>query len=436
VSSGLLLEGGFTLTLDENDTAGLLSVAIEDGIIAAVGAADKLRAQYPTTERVDCSQCVILPGLINAHLHPEALVLKGIVEEMDLHDWSTARRFNRALILLGLPEMRWVQRAAVRASLADALLSGTTCVATYGVTPGADEVTAEALAEFGMHGHVTIRDATFQPVTTGPAHALMPPRMYRLHAEEALTHGELNAAATAHARGERIVMHAAETLHRISLAQAHFGTTTVRLLERYGLLSPRMLLSHAVHVDDEESHLLAERGVHLVASPAAELKLADGFAPVVDYLARGIAVALGTDSAICNNGNDMFIECRVLGLAQKARFGAAALPASQVLRCATGHGAHALGEGSLRGAIKPGFIADLAILDAANARLQPLVHRNDFSNVAANVVYAATGQDVRDVMSGGRWLVRGKRLQAGDAEALWTDLAAAAAHLHDRLDMN
>src|SRR5690606_21315640 len=157
-------------------------------------------------------------------------------------------------------------------------------------TVGADEAAAATLRAFGMRGHVTIRDVEFRPAAGDdgaavvPAYQLDPPRMYRLHAEEALTTAELEAAASAHAGGERIVMHAAETRHRIELVRSAFGLTTVRLLDHYGLLSGRMLLSHAVHVDEEERAMLARSGACIIASPAAEMKLADGIAPITAYL--------------------------------------------------------------------------------------------------------------------------------------------------------
>jgi 5-methylthioadenosine/S-adenosylhomocysteine deaminase len=257
--------------------------------------------------------------------------------------------------------------------------------------------------------------------------------MYRLHAEEALTSDELEAAAAAHARGERLVMHAAETQYRIILASMQFGLTTIRLLERYGLLSERMLLSHAVHLDEQERTLLAERRVAVISSPTAEMKLADGIAPIHDYLGRGVTVALGTDSAICNNSSDMLLECRQLGLSQKVSVGPEALSAEQILRCATGGGARALGEAAERGVIAPGLVADLILLDARTPRLQPLVHQPRFSNVAANVVYAATGQDVTDVMIGGSWAVRDRQLLTGDAAAIVHELERAAHSLYARI---
>jgi len=426
----LLLEGALVLTLDDEGTAGHLSVAVEAGRIAAVGPQAELRQRFPRAERRDCTGRILLPGLVNAHLHPELHVLKGAVEELNLHDWDDAEHFDDALALLSSPEGAWIQRAGIRAALADCLLTGTTCVAAYGVTVGADEVTAREMVELGLRGAVTVRDVEFAPVDTP---AGMPPRIYRLHAEEALTTAELEAAARAHERGERIVMHAAETQHRIRLVREMFGTTTVRLLERYGLLSPRMLLSHALYVDEEEQALMAERGAIVISSPTAEMKLSDGIAPITEYLARDIIVALGTDTAVCNNSNDLFLEMRQLGLVQKLRYGADAMPAEQILCAATRNGAHALGVEGEFGTIAEGASADLILVDTANPRLQPLVHRNGYSNVVANLVYAATGQDVTDVMIAGRWIVQERRLLTADGPAIWQELARAAAHLYDRI---
>ena len=426
----LLLEGALVLTLDDEGTAGDLSVAVEAGRIAAVGPKEELRRRFPRAERKDCSGHILLPGLVNAHLHPELHVLKGAVEELNLHDWDDAEHFDDALALLSSPEGAWIQRAGIRAALADCLLTGTTCVAAYGVTVGADEVTAREMVELGLRGVVTVRDVHFAPVDTPPG---MPSRIYRLHAEEALTTAELEAAARAHERGERIIMHAAETQYRIRLVRERFGTTTIRLLERYGLLSPRMLLSHALYVDEEEQALVAERGAAVISSPAAEMKLSDGIAPIAEYLARGVTVALGTDTAVCNNSNDLFLEMRQLGLVQKLRYGADAMPAEQILRAAARGGAQALGAAGEFGVIAEGASADLILVDTANPRLQPLVHRDGYSNVVANLVYAATGQDVTDVMIAGRWVVQDRRLLTADAPAIWQELERAAVHLYDRI---
>jgi 5-methylthioadenosine/S-adenosylhomocysteine deaminase len=149
-------------------------------------------------------------------------------------------------------------------------------------------------------------------------------------------------------------------------------------------------------------------------------------------LERGVNVALGTDAAICNNSSDMLLECRQLGLLHKLVNGARVLPAERILRCATDGGARALGMADLTGGLTPGRAADLILVDTANARMQPLVHGTDFSNVSANLVYAATGQDVTDVMVGGRWLVLDRCHVTLDAAQVAAGLAREARALYDR----
>jgi 5-methylthioadenosine/S-adenosylhomocysteine deaminase len=431
-----LLEDAYVLTCDDASTRGELAVAVADERIAAVGPAATLRRRFPRAQRVRCRGRVLLPGLVNAHLHPDLHMLKGELEELGLHDWVGARRFNAAVAFLDTAEGRPLQRAAIRASFAEAVLGGTTCVGAYGVTDGAEALCEEAFSELGLRGHVTIRDVSFPQLATPPLAEVNGPRariMYRLHAEERLDEAELQAAAVAHARGERLVMHAAETAHRVHLSRQHFGATTVRLLHRRGLLSPRMLLSHAVHIDAEEIDLIARHGAPVVVSPAAEMKLSDGVPPVVELLRQGVPVALGTDAAVCNNGTDMFLEMKLLGLAQKLRYGAASMPAEQILLMATRHGAAALGEADVYGALVEGMAADLILVDANSLRMQPLVTDPARPNVAANLVYAATAADVTDVMIAGRWIVRRRRLLTASARTIARELDDAARRLHELL---
>jgi cytosine/adenosine deaminase-related metal-dependent hydrolase len=424
----LILNNAYLLTLDEKSTEGWLSIAVADGVVAGVGTAAQLHARFPQAEMHSCRDRIIMPGLINAHLHPELIILKGLVEELDLHAWTDHDHFDPALAMLSAPTHRALLRAAIRASLADCLLTGTTCIATYGVTNGAEDICAAELRNFGLRGQITIRDVEFKPVPPVPDVA----HMFRLHAEEALNATELEGAAATLRRGDRLVMHAAETEHRLRLCIEQFGVSTIRLLHRYGLLTERTLLSHAIYVDTEERGLLARHGVPIVSSPTAEMKLADGIAPIVEYLADGITVALGTDCAICNNSSDMFLEMRQLGLVQKLRYGAHSISAEQILRTATVGGAQALGLTQL-GSVQEGWSADLIFVDTRNARLQPMVARGEYNNVAANLVFAATGQDVTDVMVGGEWLVRDRRLLQADPDSIWKELAEAADVLHERI---
>ncbi|HEX6589670.1 MAG TPA: amidohydrolase family protein [Longimicrobiales bacterium] len=434
----MLLAGGLVVPLDRAGTRpAAYDVLIRDGRVAALFPRDAGPGEHPDAAArraapdapvVDCSGRIILPGLVNAHLHPELHLVRGLVEGLSLHEWPACVPLQRALDALEDPATESIQRAAVRAALAECALAGASTIVCYGVSPRVDAIAAQELAALGLNGWTTIRDVAFAPRARAAR-----PHMYRIHAEEALDEAELRAAAVAHERGEWLIMHVAETRERVAIARRTFGTTPIRLLGRYGLLSPRVLLSHAVYVDDEEIDLIAEAGAAVLASPVAESKLADGLAPVAAMHRAGVRVALGTDAAVCNNSCDLLLEARMLGLLQRLDNGAATLPAERLLRFATVEGAAVLDSPAAAG-IAPGAPADLVLLDATAPHMLPLVHRPELSNLFANIVFSGTGRDVTDLMVEGRWVVRERRLVAGDVARIGADLASAAEELIQRTE--
>lgn len=429
----MLLEGGLVVPLNRAATRPeAYDVLIRDGRIASLTPCrpndSEPRSPKPDVEIIDCRGRIILPGFVNAHLHPELHLVRGLVEDLSLHEWPACVPLQRALDALDDPTTESIQRAAVRASLAECALAGATNVVCYGVSPRIEEIASEELVALGLGGWVTIRDVDFVARERGAR-----PHMYRIHAEEALTDAELRAAAVAHERGDWLVMHVAETRERVDLSRRIFGVTPIRLLARYGLLSPRVLLSHAVHVDDDELDLIADAGAPVLASPVAEAKLADGLAAVAAMHRRGIPIALGTDAAVCNNSCDLLLEARMLGLLQRLDNGAATLPAETLLRFATVAGAAVLDSPAGAG-IAPDAPADLVLFDATAPHMLPLVNRPELSNVLANIVFSGTGRDVTDVMVEGRWVVRERRLVAGDVDRIGADLACAAEELIERTE--
>jgi len=425
-----LLLGGLVVPCDGSDPA-RRDVLLDGDRIAALEPAGSERLDGTDAERIHATDRIVLPGLVDAHVHPELILLRGLMEGMSLHDWDDFHLLHDARDWLASDEGLETMRVATRAALAESLLAGVTTVGTYGLTQGMDAVAAECMHELGLRGWTTVRDASFTPLPD----ALPRPHMYRLHAEEALTDAELRAAAGAHQRGEWLVMHVAETETRVRLTRERFGTSPIRLLARYGLLSPRVLLSHAVHLEDEEVRMIADAGAPVVASPSAEMKLGDGIAPVRALLEAGATVALGTDAAVCNNGADLLLEARHLGLLQGLRGAAGRLSPQSLLDAATHGGAVALARpgDAPAGRLAVGAAADLTLLDARAPALQPLLESPRHGNVVANVVYSATGRDCTDVMVAGEWRVRERKLLGHDHDALVRDLTVCA---HRMLEHN
>src|SRR5260370_42657708 len=121
-------------------------------------------------------------------------------------------------------------------------------------------------------------------------------------------------------------------------------TTPFRSPARLGVLGPRLVAAHAVHMTPEEIATLAHHGASVAHCPSSNLKLASGLAPVAAMIARGVNVGIGTDGAASNNRLDLFQEMRTAALLAKAvGEDAQAMPAHQALAAATLNGARALG---------------------------------------------------------------------------------------------
>ncbi len=176
-----------------------------------------------------------------------------------------------------------------------------------------------------------------------------------------------------------------------------------------GLISPGLVAVHMTQLEAEEIARFADAGAHVVHCPESNLKLASGFCPVAELAAAGVNVCLGTDGAASNNDLDMLGEMRTAALLGKgAARDARALPAFEVLRMATIHGARALGLGAITGSIEAGKAADLVAVDLSRTATSPTYHP------VSQLVYAACRDQVSDVWVGGRQLLRDTQLTTLD----------------------
>jgi 5-methylthioadenosine/S-adenosylhomocysteine deaminase len=194
--------------------------------------------------------------------------------------------------------------------------------------------------------------------------------------------------------------HVHETDEEIAQSLTQHGCRPLARLERLGLVSERLIAVHAVHLDDAEIALLAERGASIAHCPASNLKLGSGIAPIARASAAGINLAFGTDGAASNNRVDMLSELRLAALLAKGGAGdASVLAAATALEAATLGGARALGLQHRIGSLEAGKEADVVAFDLSPPETQPLY------DVVSHLVYSAGREQVSDVWVAGRRVV-------------------------------
>jgi 5-methylthioadenosine/S-adenosylhomocysteine deaminase len=435
----LLLEADFVLTMNgSNEVIENGAVCVEGDAIAAVGAADPLRARYPDARRMSFPRRLLMPGLINAHCHSG--LLRGTAEGLPLWDW----------LRLFIDPMHRVLRpgeaeAASWLCYAEAVLSGTTTVVDMWRFMDGSARAASAIgnrvvmvpyvgARQGYDYFDTLDDnerliETWQ----GKANGRIMPWVGLEHFFYADEAGYARAIALAQRYRTGFHTHSNESADDVREMDKRYGLRPIELLERHGLLeADRVLLAHCIWLNDTELDILARHRVGVAHNPTSNMKLASGAAPVDLMLQAGIAVGLGSDGEKENNNLDLFEEMKFASLLAKfSRMNAAALDSWDVLRMATHGGARALGLESVIGSLEPAKKADIIAVRLDTPRMTPIV-TGELFNLHHNLVHAAQGGDVDMTMIDGAVVVEGGALKTANLHALIADAQAAVPGLFER----
>jgi len=193
----------------------------------------------------------------------------------------------------------------------------------------------------------------------------------------------------------RIHIHVLATEDELNLMKKKYGMCSIKLLESIDFLSSDVLAAHCVWLSDDDIALLKNKNVNVVHCPSSNMALGAGIAPVPKMLEKGVNVALGTDGAASGGSLDMWKEMRCASLLHKLN-DPRAMPSSKVLGMATVNGARALGINS--GALAPGYLADIIIVDIKKPQLTS-------SNLVSALVHGASGCYVKTTIVDGKILM-------------------------------
>jgi cytosine/adenosine deaminase-related metal-dependent hydrolase len=389
---------------------------------------------------------VVVPGLVQAHVHLCQTLFRGLAEERQLMAWLRERIWP-----LEAAHDAESLRASARLGIAELVLGGTTAILDMGTVHHTD-VLFETAAEIGIRytGGKAMMD-TGEGVPDGlresTAAALRASDRLATRWHEAeggrlryaysprfalSSTWDLMRSVGSRARTNDMLVqtHASEQREETDLVRQRFGgASNIELLANLGLANTNACLAHCVWPEPHELDVLASRGASVVHCPSSNLKMASGIAPVAEYLEHGVNVALGADGAAANNRLDGWEELRLAGLLSAFRAGPGALPAADLFELATVGGARALGLDAEIGSIEVGKYADVAILDLQR------VHSFGPEDVYTALVYSARASDVRTVLVGGKVLVKdGVPAEFKEAEIL-ADVERERAKLLERVGL-
>jgi len=434
----ILLRGGTVVTMNERyDVYEDGAVAISGDSIVAVGPTDEMTRAYRGVEEVDCADCVIMPGLVNAHTHIPMTLMRGLNDDLRLDVWlGYLMPVEREFVT---PEF---VKLGARVACAEMIRSGVTSFADMFYF---EEAIAEQVAAIGMRALLgqtilvfpapdaeTFEDALQlcrRFIEHWNGHPLIQPAVAP-HAWYTATPELLLACADlARAFDVPLHTHVSETKLEAdnSVNQNHMSVVT--WLEQHGILDTKLLAAHCVHIDEEDMFSLRRAGAGVAHCPSSNLKLASGIAPIAQMLKLGLKVGVGTDGPASNNDLDMVEEMRLASFIAKVHAqNPTTLPARQTLEIATIGGARAIHMDHVTGSLEPGKRADIAVREMRGIHNQPHFH-NHPDAVYSRLVYSSKSEDVAHVMVNGRWLMRDRQLLTVDEDAAREEAIAVAAKI-------
>jgi cytosine/adenosine deaminase-related metal-dependent hydrolase len=431
----VILRGCRIVTMDATRRVMDGDVVVADGRIKAVGGR---RSAKTDTKILDCRGLVIIPGLIQAHVHLCQTLFRGLADDLPLQDWLV-RRIWPLEAAHTADSVYW----SAMLGAAELLLGGTTAILDM-ETVRHTGAAFEALETIGLRATVgkCLMDAEAAPValreSTDAAlqeaddlrvrwHGRARDRLRWCYAPRfapSCTGSLLRAVSDLAAQHDtQVHTHAAETPLELELVKRATGHDEIAYLDSMGIAGPRATLAHCVWVDRDGIRRLASHGTNIAHCPSSNLKLGSGIAPIAEYRRLGLRVALGADGAPCNNRLSPLTELRTAALLQALAAGPGQWPAAAALWTATRGGALALGLDHRVGSLRPGLRADVCLYDLDDPSLWP---GGDF---ASRLVWAADERQLTDVLLGGRFVVRQGQPCAFDAAAV----AARAVAARDRV---
>ena len=435
---------------DQGDVIEDGSILIDGPRIAYVGP-QEWTPPGPFDKTIEADRLIAMPGMVNAHCHSPANLVRGMMPSKPLEIW---RAYYRA----SLRDMRDEDfYASALLGGMEMLKNGATTVLDHFAGNQACRfmgagAAIEAMRDLGLR-HVaalTITDKNYEDtIPLGDTDATLNDEIRRMsaseskstqawldecelfldtfHAPEKLTTAcpgpsavqrcsdELLTKAAAMARKRKLPMHIhlAETKAQAVMGQQIYGTSLLKHLDAIGVLDANLSLAHSIWIEDDDVELLARRGATPVHNPASNLRIGSGLAPLRKFLVAGVNVGLGTDGSASNDGQNMFDAIRLAGLVHNQAgtdFNQWVTPA-QALAMATRGGASAFGLDA--GVLAPGKLADVVLLRRDTPAFTPL------NDVIAQLVFCENGSDVDGVIVNGEVVVQNGRLtKVDEREAL------------------
>ena len=340
------------------------NIYIENDRIKSIGG-----DAYPADQVIDAGGQLVIPGLIQTHVHLCQTLFRGLADDLELMDWLKLRIWplegahNPESVyysaLLGIGELfRGGTTAIIDMESVHHTESAFEAIAQTGIRA----ISGKCMMDWGEGTPLDLLEKTGDSLgesvdllekwhgkCDGRLSYAFAPRFAISCSEDLLQ--QIGALASKYK--VKIHTHASENQGEITLVERERHMRNVEYFDHLGLANEDLILAHCIWLDDREMEIIRRNRVKVAHCPSCNLKLASGIAHIPEMMDRGIMVGIGADGAPCNNNLDQFTEMRTAALIQKPLHGPTVMPARRVFEMATLNGAQIMGLAHEIGSLDP-----------------------------------------------------------------------------------
>ncbi|MEN6348534.1 MAG: 5'-deoxyadenosine deaminase [Syntrophomonas sp.] len=436
----ILIKNGTIVTMNNKREIIQGDLLIKEDRISQVGSLSNCEAE----EVIDARDKLVIPGLVQSHLHLCQALFRGLADDLELMDWLKLRIWpleaahdEESLYYSALLGCAELLRGGTTSIIDMATVHHTDAVFEAVKSTGIRYLGGKCMMDHGSDVPAGLKDSTDSSL----AESLSLLERWNNKEEGRIRYAfcpRFAVSCSDHLLREVQKMselyqvpvhtHASENRAEVELVAKERGLPNILYLGSLGLCNEKLILAHCIHLDNTEMKLLADTQANIVHCPASNLKLASGLAKIPTLLDMGARASLGADGAPCNNNLSMFVEMRLAALIHKPFYGSTAMPAEKVFEMATLEGAKAMGLEGQIGSLEPGKKADVVIVSLDNWHNRPL----GGASVYSHLVYQSQAGDVYATIVDGRVLMRNSELFSIDTEELRQKSEASLTRVQNR----
>jgi cytosine/adenosine deaminase-related metal-dependent hydrolase len=438
----VLLENCFYIaSFDEGKTYSSKDILIKGNRIHSVGVNLHKQINEKEDRIIDCSDCVVIPGLVNTHHHFYQTLTRNLpaVQNAKLFDW---------LIYLYDIWKNIDEEAVYYSSLlamGELLKTGCTLTTDHhyvfpqNVSGDLIGIQFEAASKLGMRfspsrGSMSLSkkngglppDSVVQTEDKILEDSIRLIQLFHNPSEDSMrkivlapcspfsvTPGNLkDTAKLAREYGVRLHTHLAETIDEEEYCRSKTGKNPLALMVEVDFIGEDVFYAHGIHFNDDELKVLAETKTSIAHCPSSNMRLGSGIARVTEMKKMGINVGIGVDGSASNDCSDMLGEVRNAMLLQRVKYGADALTAEGAFELCIKGGAKILNY-QKTGTIKEGYLADIALFN-----INKLEYTGSLSDPLAALIFTGISHQAEYTIVNGKVVVEKGRLVGGDEDVI------------------